>query len=136
MSKQETMSTEQFNAAIGKRKSFDDAPKKKSGEPNKGERAYGLELAMQKNEGRIHWFAFQPITLKLAFDTRYTPDYVVQGCDGGPLTMIDVKGRKGNGYWCEEDAKIKIKVAAEKFPMFRFAIVWPAKDGVWERAEF
>lgn len=131
----EEMTTEQFNAAIGKRKGFESPSRPSRAEPNKGERAYGLELAMQRNAGRIAWFAFQAITLKLAHDCRFTGDYFVQYSDG-QLEIVDVKGRKGDGFWCEEDAKIKIRVAAEHFPMFRFVVVWPLKDGGWGRKEF
>lgn len=135
------MSIEEFHALLGKRKNFGPAAPaatskaSRSAEPNRGERAYGLELSMQRNDGKVAWFAFQPVTLKLANDCRYTADYLVQYPDGS-LELVDVKGRKGAGYWCEEDAKIKIRVAADKFPMFKFVIAWPLKDGGWGREEF
>jgi hypothetical protein len=38
------------------------------------------------------------------------------------------------GHW-QEDARVKIKVAAEKFPMFRFH-AWSKTKGVWMRERF
>ena len=40
-------------------------------------------------------------------------------------------------YWAEEDSKLKIRLAAAlAFPMFRFFIVWPLRDGSWAREVF
>lgn len=70
--------------------------------------------------------------MKLAHDTRYTPDFLVMRRDFS-LECHECKG----GYW-EDDALVKIKVAAAKFP-FRFlsARLLPKKaGGGWELREF
>lgn len=61
----------------------------------------------------------------------YTPDFLVQRADD-ELELIDVKGGAG---W-EEDARVKIKAAAERFPEFHWVGYTLTKAGVWEREEF
>lgn len=87
----------------------------KAGAMNKTERAYADHLERLKWEGSILWYAFEAMTLKLADDTRYTPDFLVMAATG-QLEAHEVKG-----FW-KDDARVKIKVAAEKFP-FRFIAV-------------
>lgn len=95
----------------------------KPGEMNKTEAKYAAELEQRRLAGLIDWYAFESVTLKLAKDTRYTPDFVVMRANS-EMEFHEVKG-----YW-EDDAKVKIKVAAEKFP-FRFIAVsaLPKRDG-------
>lgn len=104
----------------------------KPGVMNSTELDYSTVLEARKQAGSdILWWVFESITLKLAQDTRYTPDFVVMRADG-LLECHEVKG-----FW-QDDAKVKIKVAAEKFP-FRFLAVrkLPKKDGGgWETTEF
>jgi hypothetical protein len=97
--------------------------KHKPGVMNKIEAAYDAHLASLEAAGEIAWRKFEGITLKLAPDTRYTPDFFVMMPDGF-LECHEVKG-----FW-QEDAKIKIKVAAAMFP-FRFKSIMakPKKDG-------
>jgi hypothetical protein len=71
---------------------------------------------------------FEAVTLKLAHDTRYTPDFMVMESDG-TITFIECKG-----FW-REDAKVKIKVAAEMYPMFRFRAVRYSKK-MWHVERF
>ena len=78
--------------------------------------------------GKILWYSFEGITLRLADRTTYTPDFVVMLANG-ELEMHEVKG-----FWTD-DAKVKVKVAAEKFP-FRFIAVRmvngsPEQIGEW-----
>jgi hypothetical protein len=63
------------------------------------------------------------MTLKLAKDTRYTPDFMVMNANG------EMEAHECKSIW-RDDAKIKIKVASEKFP-FRFVAVYAQskKDG-------
>lgn len=73
---------------------------------------------------------FEEITLRLGDDCRYTPDFFVVA-DDGVLEFHECKG-----FW-REDAKVKIRVAAEKYPMFRFrAFRKLPKGGGWERESF
>ncbi|MGD0968655.1 MAG: hypothetical protein ABR949_10240 [Candidatus Aquilonibacter sp.] len=65
--------------------------------------------------------------MKLAPDTRYTPDFAVMLADGS-LEMHETKG------FMREDALVKIKLAAELFP-FRFFLVKRDRDG-WDVKEY
>jgi len=103
----------------------------KTGQKNKTEDAYGQHLELQRQAGAILWYAFEPIKLRLADNTFYTPDYGVIAADG-VLELHEVKG-----FW-QDDARVKIKVAAEHFP-FRFKALKPKakKDGGgWSCEEF
>lgn len=95
----------------------------KSGEMNKTESEYANFLKSQVIAGSIQSYIFEGYTLKLANDTRYTPDFMVLTNDG-VMQFHEVKG-----YWTD-DAKVKVKVAAEKFP-HQFIIVkkLAKKDG-------
>lgn len=63
-----------------------------------------------KNSGSIQWYAFEAMKFKLADKTFYTPDFIVMTHEGY-LEAHEVKG-----FW-EDDARVKIKCAAEKFPI-------------------
>ncbi len=95
---------------------------------NKTETRYQQHLELQKRAGAVLWYKFEGITLKLADDTRYTPDFAVLGC-GGNLEMHEVKG-----FW-RDDAKVKIKVAAEMFP-FEFLAIFAEKGGTWRNEHY
>jgi hypothetical protein len=71
---------------------------------------------------------YEAVTLKLAADTRYTPDFMVME-DDGTITFVECKG-----FW-RDDAKVKIKVAAEMYPMFRFKAVSYSKK-TWHVVPF
>jgi hypothetical protein len=85
---------------------------------NKTEKAWLQEMRTRGLKGiRIMEF-----TLKLADDTRYTPDFSHIAPDGR-LVFYEVKG------WFRDDAKVKIKVAARKFSEFDFVLVRKTKNG-------
>lgn len=103
----------------------------KAGTMNKTEAAYGLTLEGRKAAGELLWYAFEAVKLRLADATFYTPDFVVMASDG-VLEMHEVKG-----FW-RDDARVKIKVAAERFP-FRFCAVQALpkrQGGGWKVEEF
>ena len=83
----------------------------RTGEMNKTEARYAEHLEHIKGSV-IAWYKFEAVKLRLADNTFYTPDFAVMLIDG-PIEMHEVKG-----FW-EDDARVKIKVAAETFP-FRF----------------
>tara|TARA_R110000851_G_scaffold33896_3_gene90384 strand:+ start:3046 stop:3387 length:342 start_codon:yes stop_codon:yes gene_type:complete len=87
----------------------------KAGKMNQTEAAYAALLEACKQAGEIVWYSFESMTFKLADNTRYTPDFAVMRTDG----LIEIHEVKG--FW-RDDARIKIKVAAELFP-FRFIAV-------------
>lgn len=88
---------------------------------NKTEKAY---YELLRRECNVHWIGVQNITLKLADDCRFTPDFCILRVDS--MEFIDVKGFQ------REDALIKIKVAARMFPWATFVIVKKSKSGGWE----
>jgi hypothetical protein len=103
----------------------------KTGQKNKTEEAYGNHLEALKHSGVVAWFKFEGLKLRLADNTFYTPDYAVM-LTNGSMECHEVKG-----YWMD-DAKVKIKVAADLYP-FRFvAIKAKAKKdgGGWSVEDF
>lgn len=102
---------------------------------NKTETAYSIYLRALLFSGAIVEWKFEAIKLRLADNTFYTPDFaILLPC--GTLELHDVKGRGGDGPggW-EDDAKVKIKVAATLFPWFKFVGTY-RKQNVWIRTEF
>lgn len=103
----------------------------KPGTMNKTEAAYAAHLDEQKAAGLILWWKFEALKLRLADNTFYTPDFAVLA-RSGVMEVHEVKGR-----W-EDDARVKIKVAAELYP-FRFIAVYarPKKaGGGWDAEVF
>lgn len=86
---------------------------------NKTERAWLRQLRLTHPETHL---GIQSITLKLADDCRYTPDF----------WTIDPKGQfffwEVKGFF-RDDAKVKIKVAARQFRWARFVLVTKDKTG-------
>lgn len=100
---------------------------------NATEEAYALILKARLERGEIVWFAFEAITFGVAEQCRFTPDFVVQLPDG-TIEFHEVKG-----WRFEDDALVKIKVAAEMFGMFTFrAFVKQSKKdgGGWKERTF
>lgn len=99
----------------------------KPGVMNKTEAAYAKALEIEKQAGLVAWYAFESIKFKLAKKTFYTPDFIVMRSDGS-IEVHEVKG-----FW-QDDAKVKIKVASEKFPFKFIAVKQRAKKngGGWE----
>lgn len=79
---------------------------------NKLEMDYAAHLQYMVYEGAVRWWAFEAIKLRLADETFYEPDFLVLPTEG-PIEVHETKG-----FW-RDDARVKIKVAAEMFP-FRF----------------
>jgi hypothetical protein len=105
----------------------------KSGEMNKTEKAYSLYLEGLMHIGEIIWWRFEGIKFKLADNCHYSPDFAIMKPDG-EIQIIDVKGSL---TFIQDDAKVKIKVAAEEYP-FRFFLVAPrakSRGGGWENKE-
>ena len=97
------------------------------GQMNKTEERYARHLDSLKLAGEVLWWKFEGIKLRLAEATFYTPDFAVI-VDSHVMELHEVKG-----YW-QDDAKVKIKMAASMYP-FRFIAVTHSKKG-WEATEF
>ncbi|WP_241065491.1 DUF1064 domain-containing protein [Achromobacter insuavis] len=95
----------------------------KTGQKNKTEQAYADLLTARLHAGTVAWFEFEGLKFRLADNTFYTPDFTVMLPDG-EIELHEVKG-----FWTD-DARVKIKVAAAKYP-FRFVAVQKraAKNG-------
>jgi hypothetical protein len=96
-----------------------------------------LELCRKTGErvGQLEpittYWLFEPVRLKIAMGKKpawYTPDFMAfdPGSIGDEyqITLYEVKG-----FW-REAARVRIKVAAGVYPMFRFVAV-TRKDGQW-----
>lgn len=95
----------------------------KVGAMNKTEAAYAATLEQRRAAGEVAWFKFEGIKLRLADNTFFTPDFFVMLSDGS-LEAHEVKG-----FW-QEDARAKIKIAADLYPLRFIAVrVKPKKEG-------
>lgn len=103
----------------------------KAGAMNKTEQAYGAYLETLKSAKEIDWYKFEGVKLRLADNTFYTPDFAVMGANG-LMEMHEVKG-----FW-QDDARVKIKVAADLYPFRFIAVKARAKKngGGWDREVF
>lgn len=98
---------------------------------NKTEAAYRDLLRDAQSLGDVQWFRFEGLKLRLADNTFYTPDFAVMAADG-VIECHEVKG-----FW-RDDARAKIKIAAEQYP-FRFKAVQAlpkSKGGGWKEEWF
>lgn len=102
----------------------------KPGVMNKTEQAYADRLEALRAARQIQSWKFEAVKLRLADKTFYSPDFLVVDADGY-VELHEVKG-----FW-EDDARVKVKVAAEQFP-FRFLAVKKVSKakGEWEFEEF
>lgn len=83
---------------------------------NRLESAWASELQILKLAGEVADFQFEGVKLKLATRTFYTPDFFVVMTNGN-VEIHEVKG-----HW-EDDARVKIKMAAKLFPWFTFKAI-------------
>lgn len=90
---------------------------------NKTEADYATLLDLRKQGGEIHSWQFEAIRLRMADGAFYKPDFLVQDVNGY-LELHEVKG-----HW-REAAKVRIKVAAALYPMFRFVVVYRRGPGL------
>ena len=92
---------------------------------NKTEAAFAARLGHARMAGAIIAWEFEPIKLKLARKTFYTPDFLV--VEPERFIFYEVKG-----FW-RDDARVKIKVAAKLYPYFSFiAVQLKRREWVYE----
>jgi hypothetical protein len=89
---------------------------------NKLEAKYAEHLRSLQLTGVIYSFRYERHNLKLADKTYFKPDFEVMLSDG-TIEFHEVKG------FMQEDANVKIKVAADQFPEFTFKLVTYSKAG-------
>ncbi|MCE7797871.1 hypothetical protein LWE61_15065 [Sphingobium sufflavum] len=99
------------------------------GEKNQTEQRYEDEVLRPRQlAGEIVWYRFEGIKLRLADNTFLEVDFPVMLADG-TMELHDVKG---SAAIIEEDAKVKMKVAASLYPfVFRIAIPKGRRGGGW-----
>ena len=120
-----------MNFHQGHRRNFFAQGRLKTGAMNKTEAAYERDLRDAQALGDVLWYKFEGLKLRLADNTFYTPDFAVLASDG-VLECHEIKG-----FWTD-DARVKIKIAAELYP-FRFkALKARAKrdGGGWSEESF
>ena len=88
---------------------------------NKLEAEYAQLLGLLKHGGSILDWRYEPIKLRLAHNTFYTPDFLVIQSDG--FEFHETKG------FMRDDAAVKLKVAAQTYPWFTFILVQKSKSG-------
>lgn len=90
---------------------------------NATEAAYATVLDLRKKGGEIRSWQFEAVRLRMADGAFYKPDFLVQDVNGY-IEFHEVKG-----HW-REAAKVRIKVAAALYPMFRFVVVYKRGPGL------
>ena len=106
---------------------IDTLPGKKhvKAEMNRWEAQYASVLETSKTFGDIKAWRFEKVNLKLADKTYFKPDFlVIHNAHSGEF--VEIKGQ-----W-REDARVKVKVAAEQFPFFKFTVAFGLKQGAWQ----
>lgn len=91
-----------------------------AGTMNRTEESYSAFLELRKRAGEVSWYRFEGVKLRLADKTFLTMDFAVMLATG-ELEMHDVKGGP-----IQDDAMVKLKVAAEAYP-FPFFVVRKGK---------
>ena len=95
----------------------------KPGEMNQTEAKYAQYLELLRLDGEILWWKYEAIKFRLAPKTFLMTDFLVMKADG-LLECHEVKGHM------EDDAAVKLKVAADIYP-FRFLLITvrPKREG-------
>ena len=109
---------------------------RKRGEMNQTEAAYERwVLEPAKAAGEILDWWFEPLTVRLSHPptgqpAKYTPDFMILGADG-TIFMDDVKGSGPD----DPASIVRIKCAAEQFPLFVWRVAKQQKTGVFMKTE-
>ena len=92
------------------------------------EAAYAAHLELLRRCGEVRAYVYEGVKIRLAGKTWYTPDFCV-------ITNEHIELVECKGHW-EDDARVKIKVAAEIWgEAFRFLAV-KRERGQWTMEEF
>ncbi len=121
----------QTEAEVLRRLGVEDVAPSTTKEPgngmNKTERAFAANLQTAVSNNSIAWWWREPFKVRLAGRTWYTPDFFV--LLSPRFIAIEVKG------FMRDDAAVKLKVAAETYPCFRWLLVTRAGRHGWEVRE-
>lgn len=97
------------------------------GEMNGAEAEFYQRLEMRRLAGDLCAIHFEQVTLKIAKDVRYTPDFFTVAKDG-LIAFYEVKG------FFRDDSRVKILAASAMFPYFTFHLARKVR-GAWEVEE-
>jgi hypothetical protein len=106
------------------------------GKKNKSEAAYARWLDHLTAKGEVCRYWFEPFSLRLTEcesgqPARYSPDFLVLIPDGSTY-VDDVKTDRG---FDDPAALVRIKAAADRYPLWRFRIVRPIRGGGFDVKE-
>lgn len=107
-------------------KRFAKGRRRAGGRMNGTEQSYANHLELLKRAGEVIDFWFEPFSMQLAKGCFYRPDFLVL------MKTFELEIHEIKGHW-EDDALVKIKIAAEKFP-FKFMAIKKLKSG-WDQRE-
>lgn len=110
--------------------------RRQPGVMNRTEEDFSAYLERLKNAGKIIEWQFEPIRLRLAKLTTFTPDFLVTECNK-TLTFYEVKGSWKAPH--QDDSRAKLKIAAEMYWQFRFCsaeVITKKNGGGWKITEF
>jgi hypothetical protein len=68
---------------------------------------------------------YEPMRIKLCNGVVYIPDFMVVG-PTGTVVFYETKGNQP----IQDDSSVKIKMAAQQYPRFKFVLVWK-ENGKW-----
>lgn len=91
---------------------------------NKTEGEHAMMLEAMKRAGQILDYRYEAMSLRLAENTHYIPDFFVVYPDHFEIHEI-------KGPFVRDDARAKVKIAADKFPWWAFKIYQKKKDRAW-----
>jgi hypothetical protein len=104
-------------------------------EMNHTEEKYAQYLETRLRVGEIRWWGFESWKFRLADKTYYSPDFIVVD------NLLRIEAHEVKTEWStgrpgwQEDARVKIKIAAEMHPI-RFLAMTLMKDGSWQEEQF
>lgn len=100
----------------------------------------------RKRQGEIEDFWFEPMTFNLAPKTTFKPDFFIVHKDHFEFAEIKARGKIKEGIskktgkpykkqWTSkrDDAVVKIKVSAAKYPHFEWNFYYHEADGRWTK---
>lgn len=100
---------------------------------NRTEQSYATYLEGLYLSRQILWYGYEAVRVRIGHDCFLTPDFLVMYPDHR-LELHELKGRKGKGFYAEEDAVVKARAVGSRFPIPIY-IIWQQPDGSWERKE-
>tara|TARA_Y100000310_G_scaffold3890_1_gene4779 strand:- start:342 stop:668 length:327 start_codon:yes stop_codon:yes gene_type:complete len=91
---------------------------------NKTEAEHARHLEHLRMEQVILDWMYEKVTLKIAENTRYTPDFMV-------VTETGIEFHEVKGAYVRDDAWVKYKVAKAAFPWFHWKLYQKKKKNEW-----